>query len=281
MLVIGILQGNRLDWFESSLICGLLVVGTLLLVAFLINEWSQPIPFFKLQMLGIRNLSFALITLAGVLVVLLAVVIIPSSYLAQVQGYRPVQTAPITLLAALPQLIALPLVAALCNLRWVDCRWVLGIGLSMLVLSCIGGSQLTSVWIRDEFYALQLLQIFGQPMSVLPLLMLSTGSISPMDGPFASSWFNTVKGLAAVIATGVLETLTTHRLHFHSTMLVDRLGNSPLVDSDTPGLAHRLHEQAVVLAAADLYLCMAGVAVALILLIFWLPTRIYPPRAPT
>jgi DHA2 family multidrug resistance protein len=118
-------------------------------------------------------------------------------------------------------------------------------------------------------------------MAVLPLLMLSTGSIQPMDGPFASAWFNTVKGLAAVIATGVLETLTTQRLHFHSTMLVDRLGNSPLVDSDTPGLARRLHEQAVVLAASDLYLCMAGVAVALILLIFWLPTRIYPPRAPT
>ena len=281
MLVIGILQGNRLDWFESDLICGLLVGGVVLLVLFLINEWSQPVPFFKMQMLGIRNLSFALITLAGVLVVLSAVVILPSSYLAQVQGYRPAQTAPITLLAALPQLIALPLVAALCNLRWVDCRWVLGLGLSMMMLSCIGGSQLTSQWIRDDFYVLQLLQIFGQPMAVLPLLMLSTGSINPMEGPFASSWFNTVKGLAAVIATGVMETLTTQRLHFHSTMLVDRLGNSPLVDSDTPSLAHRLHEQAVVLAASDLYLCMAGVAVALILLIFWLPTRIYPPRAPT
>lgn len=281
MLVIGIVQGNRLDWFESNLISALLVGGSLLLVAFLINEWSHPIPFFKMQMLGIRNLSFALITLSGVLVVLSAVVIIPSSYLAQVQGYRPVQTAPITLLAALPQLIALPLVAALCNLRWVDCRWVLGIGLSMLILSCIGGSQLTSQWIRDDFYVLQLLQIFGQPMAVLPLLMLSTGSINPMDGPFASSWFNTVKGLAAVIATGVLETLTTARVHFHSTMLVDRLGNSPLAEADSAGLAHRLHEQAVVLTSADLYLCMSGVAVALILLIFWMPTRIYPPRAPT
>lgn len=281
MLVVGILQGNRLDWFESNLISGLLVGGALLLVAFLINEWSQPIPFFKMQMLGIRNLSFALMTLAGVLVVLLAVIIIPSSYLAQVQGYRPVQTAPVTLVAALPQLIALPLVAALCNLRWVDCRWVLGIGLSMLMLSCLGGSQLTSAWIRDDFYALQWLQIFGQPMAVLPLLMLATGSINPMDGPFASSWFNTVKGLSAVIATGVLETLTTTRLHFHSTMLVDRLGNSPLVDADSAGLAHRLHEQAVVLTAADLYLCMAGIAVALILLIFWLPTRVFPPRAAT
>ncbi|MFL1527223.1 MFS transporter [Pseudomonas sp. O230] len=281
MLVIGILQGNRLDWFESSLICGLLGGGLVLLVLFLINEWSQPIPFFKMQMLGIRNLSFALLTLAGVLVILLAVIIIPSSYLAQVQGYRPVQTAPIMLLAALPQLLALPLVAALCNLRWVDCRWVLGIGLSMLALSCIGGSQLTSAWIRDDFYVLQLLQIFGQPMAVLPLLMLSTGSISPMEGPFASAWFNTVKGLSAVIATGVIDALTTSRLHFHSTMLVDRLGNSPLADSDSAGLAHRLHEQAVVLTASDLYLCMSGIALALILLIFWLPTRIYPPRAPT
>ena len=281
MLVIGILQGNRLDWFESTLICGLLGGGLVLLVLFLINEWSQPTPFFKMQMLGIRNLSFALLTLAGVLVILLAVIIIPSSYLAQVQGYRPVQTAPVMLLAALPQLLALPLVAALCNLRRVDCRWVLGIGLSMLALSCIGGSQLTSAWIRDDFYVLQLLQIFGQPMAVLPLLMLSTGSISPMEGPFASAWFNTVKGLSAVIATGVIDALTTSRLHFHSTMLVDRLGNSPLADSDSAGLAHRLHEQAVVLTASDLYLCMGGVALALILLIFWLPTRIYPPRAPT
>lgn len=281
MLVIGILQGNRLDWFESNLICGLLGGGLLLLVLFLIGEWSQPMPFFKMQMLGIRNLSFALLTLAGVLVVLQAVIIIPSSYLAQVQGYRPVQTAPIMLLAALPQLIALPLVAALCNFRWVDCRWVLGLGLSMLALSCVGGSQLTSAWIRDDFYVLQWLQIFGQPMAVLPLLMLSTGSIHPMEGPFASAWFNTVKGLSAVIATGVIEALTTARLHFHSTMLVDRLGNSPLVERDSASLAHRLHEQAVVLTSSDLYLCMAGIAVILILLIFWLPTRIYPPRAPT
>lgn len=281
MLVIGILQGNRLDWFESNLICGLLGGGLLLLVLFLIGEWSQSMPFFKMQMLGIRNLSFALLTLAGVLVVLQAVIIIPSSYLAQVQGYRPVQTAPIMLLAALPQLIALPLVAALCNFRWVDCRWVLGLGLSMLALSCVGGSQLTSAWIRDDFYVLQWLQIFGQPMAVLPLLMLSTGSIHPMEGPFASAWFNTVKGLSAVIATGVIEALTTARLHFHSTMLVDRLGNSPLVERDSASLAHRLHEQAVVLTSSDLYLCMAGIAVILILLIFWLPTRIYPPRAPT
>ena len=160
--------------------------GTGLLALFFYNEWSHPLPFFKLQLLANRNLSYALITLGGVLVVLSAVIIIPTSFLAQVQGYRPVQSGPVMLLVALPQLLALPLTAALCNIRAVDCRWVLAIGLGMLAVSCLGGTQITSQWIRDNFYVLQLFQIFGQPMAVIPLLMLATGGMTPQDGPFAA-----------------------------------------------------------------------------------------------
>ncbi|WP_439884368.1 MFS transporter [Pseudomonas syringae] len=281
-LVIGILQGNRLDWFESTLICWLLGGGLVLLVAFMVNEWFTPMPFFKLQLLAGRNLSHALLTLGGVLIVLTAVASIPSSYLAQVQGYRPLQTAPLMLIVALPQLVALPLVAALCNVRWIDCRWVLATGLGLLALYCGLATQMTSEWIRDNFYSLQLLQIIAQPMAVLPLLMQATGGIAPADGPFASSWFNTVRGLSAVIATGVLEALTTSRQHFHSNVLVDRLGNSPWLaaDDSVASLTHRLHEQAVVLTSADLYFCMGWLAAGLILLIPLMPTRVYPPRAP-
>lgn len=280
-LVVGILQGNRLDWFESTLICWLLGGGLALLVAFMVSEWFTPVPFFKLSMLGSRNLSHALLTLAGVLVILSAVGSIPSSYLAQVHGYRPLQTAPLMLIVALPQLLALPLVAALCNFRWIDCRWVLAAGLGLLALYCGLATQMTSEWIRDNFYSLQLLQIVAQPMAVLPLLMQATGGIAPPDGPFASAWFNTVRGLAAVVATGVLEALTTARQHFHSNTLVDRLGNSPALASEdsVSSLAHRLHEQVVVLTSADLYYCMGWLAVALMLLIPLMPTRVFPPRA--
>ncbi|WP_271408565.1 MFS transporter [Pseudomonas sp. Q1-7] len=280
MLVVGLVHGERLDWFESPLIRALLGGGSLLLVLFLVNEWKHPLPFVKLQMLSQRNFSFALLTLAGVLVVLLGVIVIPSGYLAQVQGYRPLQTAPMMLLVALPQLVALPLVAALCNLRWVDCRWVLACGLAMLACACWLGSHLTSAWIREDFYLVQALQIFGQPMAVLPLLMLATGSIAPTDGPFASAWFNSVKGFAAVLAGGLLEALGTVRHHVHSNQLVDRLGNNPLLEGGTE-LARRLQLQASVLTAADLYLGMAVVAAALILIIPLVPTRIYPPRLPT
>lgn len=280
MLVLGLeLElGQRMNWFESSMIRVFIVGGLGLLVLFFINEWSHPLPFFKLQLLKIRNLAHALITLGGVLFVLLAVIKIPSAYLAQIQGYRPLDTAPVMLLVAVPQLIALPLVVALCNLRRVDCRWVLAIGLALLALACGLGSQVTSVWNRDNFYALQAIQIIAQPMAVIPLLMLATGSLNPADGPFASAWFNTVKGFAAMAAGSLLQVLTVNREHFHSMMLVDRLGNSPWV-SDSADLAHRVHQQAMVLTSSDLYLCMAGLAVLLIVLIPFGPTRIYPPRA--
>jgi DHA2 family multidrug resistance protein len=278
MLVLGLELGQRMNWFESSMIRVFIVGGLGLLVLFFINEWSHPLPFFKLQLLKIRNLAHALITLGGVLFVLLAVIKIPSAYLAQIQGYRPLDTAPVMLLVAVPQLIALPLVVALCNLRRVDCRWVLAIGLALLALACGLGSQVTSVWNRDNFYALQAIQIIAQPMAVIPLLMLATGSLNPADGPFASAWFNTVKGFAAMAAGSLLQVLTVNREHFHSMMLVDRLGNSPWV-SDSADLAHRVHQQAMVLTSSDLYLCMAGLAVLLIVLIPFGPTRIYPPRA--
>jgi len=278
-IVLGLSLGDRWGWLDSPLICWLLGGGLLLLLLFMYNEWSEPVPFFQLRMLSRRNLSFALLTLAGVLIVLSGLGSIPSAYLAQIQGYRPAQSSPLMLLVAMPQLIALPLTAALCNIRAVDCRWVLALGLGMLALSCVGSSQLTSQWIRNDFYGFYLLQVFGQPMAVLPLLMLSTNGMSPQEGPFASAWFNTVKGLAAVIAAGLLEAVGTLRRHFHSNHLVDSLGNAPLLDDRTAGLAQRVHQQALVLTSADLYLLLACVAVILICLIPFAPTRVYPPRA--
>jgi DHA2 family multidrug resistance protein len=84
-----------------------------------------------------------------------------------------------------------------------------------------------------------------------------------------------------VLATGVLEALTTARQHFHSNTLVDRLGNAPELagDDSLASLAHRLHEQVIVLTSADLYYCMGWLAVALLLPICLMPSRVYPPRA--
>ena len=294
MLVVALEQGTRLGWTDSPLICLLAAGGIVSMALFLVNEWFHPLPFFKIQLLARRNLSFALITLGGVLLILVAVPGVPAAYLAEVQGYRPLQSAPLALWVALPQLVALPAVAALCNSRRVDCRWVLAGGLGLTALTCFAGSSMTSDWTRGNFYALQLMQIAAQPMAVIPLLMLATNGMTPMEGPFASAWFNTVKGFAVVVGAGVAEGLTTMREHVHSNVLIDQTGNRTqalmLAQHDLAArlnlgadamrglFAQRIHDQALVLASADVFRLMGWLALGLIVLIPLMPTRVFPPR---
>jgi DHA2 family multidrug resistance protein len=258
------------------------------LVTFLVNEWFHPLPFFKLQLLSRRNFAHGLLTLVGAVVLLVGVAAIPGQYLAHIHGYRPLQTTPLSLLVAIPLLIALPATAAVLNLRQVDHRWVMAIGLCLMAASCLMGSLMTSEWVRENFYWLQSLQIVAQPMVIMGILMGVTTGLPPTEGPFASAMFNSLKTFSAAMATGLIEGVGTAREHFHSSMLVDQLGNNALMTSQAVDaayglgqLAHRIHEQAVVLASADLYRVMAGVAVALLFLVPALPVRIYPPWSTT
>lgn len=288
MLVTGLLQGDRRDWFESEFISMMFGGGGLLLAIFLVNEWNQPVPFFKLQLLERRNFAHGLSTLLGTVILLVGIAAIPGQFLAKIHAYRPLQTAPLSLLLAVPLLIALPLTAAVLNTRRADHRWVIAIGLSLMFTTCAVGSFMTSDWIRDNFYVLQALQIIAQPMVIMSILMGVTTGLPSTEGPFASAMFNTVKTFSAAIATGLIEGVGTAREHFHSSMLVDQLGDRALVASpglDVPyalaQLAHRIHEQAVVLTSADLYRLMACVALVLLLLVPVLPVRIYPPWSTT
>lgn len=281
MLTIGISQGERLDWFNSPLIYALLLGGGGLLVLFLINEWFQPLPFFNLQLLKNSNLSFSLITLGGVLVIMVSLIAITSGYLAAIQGYRQEQTSDMMLWVALPQLLTLPMVAMICNTPRVDCRWVLAASLLLMASACLLASQLTPDWNGESFHAISLLQAIAQPMAIIPLLMLATGGLVPTDGPFAAAWFNAVKGFAATVASGAIALLSRQRGDFHGNVIADGFGSAhretALVSAEQ--LSQMATKQGVILASADLYLLVAGLALLLTVPIFFMATRIYPPRS--
>jgi DHA2 family multidrug resistance protein len=286
MLVIGLMQGDRLDWFRSPLICHLFVGGIFLFGLFLLNEWFHPLPFFRIQMLRSPDLTFALIAVALVLIIAAANIELASGYLAEVQSYRPLQTAPLALALALPQLVTLPLVSALCNIRRVDCRWVLAIGVLLMAASAYGASFITSDWYRWSFLPFQVMQIFGQPMTVVPILMIATMKLAPTDGPFVSGMFNMVKGFASVMAAGLISYLETWREHTHSNILLNQVGAERFLLTPIGNhyvsliqFAGAVREQAAILTIADINLVMTGIAGLLFLLLFILPTRVYPPVA--
>ncbi|GEM17730.1 MFS transporter [Gluconobacter oxydans] len=293
-------QGDRLDWFRSPVISHLTFWGGALFLGFLFHEWHHHSPFFRLQYWKNRNITMALLTLVAVLIICGLMLEVPMTYLEAVRGYRPIQAAPVALTVALPQLIMLPLTAALCNSARVDCRYVLAFGMSCLALSAFLGTWLTPDWVRDNFYVMQGLQIFGQPMVVIPVLMLATMSLGPADGPFISGMVNMLKGMANAFATAIFEILLRRREQYHSTMLLDRAGNNatslsgmgdPIhaaISNTSPDNAHvarntlqifhtYLHEQSITLALVDIYFVVMCICIFYVALTAVLPKRVYPP----
>lgn len=303
-LVIVLYQGDRLDWFRSPVITNLALWGGAAFVVFLINEYFHPSPYFKIHYWMSRNIQASLLSLVGILAICSLMAELPATYLAEVRGYRPIQMVPVSLVVALPQLVMLPLIAALCNSRRVDCRYVLAGGMLCLAAAAWCGTWLTPDWVRDNFYLIQVLQVFGQPMTVIPTLMLATLALGPADGPFISGMVNMLKGLANAVAFALFATLTRRREQYHSTMLLDHHGTHGLalqglgepigqqLAGTSPDAGHVarnalevfhtfIHEQALVLGLADIYFILIWVCLFYAVLNVVLPRRVYPPRPPS
>jgi DHA2 family multidrug resistance protein len=295
-------QGDRLDWFNSRLICVLALVSALAIPLLLANEWFHPLPLLKLQMLGRRNLAYSAFGLFLFLIISQSGSTVPLRYLQEVQGYRPLQSNLITLEIAALQLLMLPAMALLLDYKRVDSRVVSLVGLGLILASCIGSSFLTVYWNRDQFYLWQFLQAIGQPMVIMPLLMMATNTVAGVaEAPFASAMINTLRAVAEAASVWFLELIGRWRNALHSSRIVDEVGQdrwrviqsngvlpqypAPLTPSGHPrapgsleAFSHAVEQQVAILTTSDTFLILGALTVFLMIVVVTLPVRTFPPR---
>lgn len=274
-------QGVRLDWFHSPLIVAAAIAGCALLAVYLLSEWHHPSPFIKLQILGRRNLALGFTAFLLLLVVLMSAALLPSTHLARLHDYRPLQLASTGLVVALPQLVLGPAVAMLLYRRWVDARVVFALGLALIALACYVGAGLTPDWNREQFVLAQTLQALGQPMAVVSMLFLITSVVQPPEGPYVSGAVNTLRAFGSLVGAAVVGQLMTVRSRFHADVLIDHaaLANDPGMP-EPAALAGIIGQQALVLSVADAYRVLGVLALLLIPLVLRL-THIPAPTIPT
>jgi DHA2 family multidrug resistance protein len=295
-------QGDRLDWFNSRLICVLALVSAFAIPLLLVNEWFHPLPLLKLQMLGRRNFAYGALGLFTFLVISQSGSTVPLRYLQEVQGYRPLQSNLITLEIAASQLVMLPAMALLLDYRRVDSRVVSLVGLGLILASCIGSSLLTVYWNRDQFYLWQLLQAVGQPMVVMPLLMMATNTVAgPAEGPFAAALVNTSRAVAEAASAWFLGLIDRWRNALHSDRIIDQAGQDrwrviqsngvlpqyppplmpdghPRVPGSLEAFGHAVEQQVTILSTSDSFLILGALTVFLMVVVMTLPVRTFPPR---
>lgn len=281
LLVITLDQGVRLDWFHSPLIRLTLAGGLCLLAIYLLTEWYHPAPFLKLQLLGRRNLWLGSGIFVALLVSLMSATQLPASYLGSLQGYRALQSAPLGLQIALPQLLFGSLVALLLYRKWVDARQVFALGLGLIALACFCASQLDADWNREQFVPVQWLQACGQPMAVVSLLFLMTSVVHPSEGPYFSGTINTLRVFGTLIGSALVGQVLAVRGRFHAEILLDQsAGRSLALASEPATLMGSISQQALVLSIADAYRLLGVLALLLIPLVLSLSHIPAPDTAP-
>ncbi len=286
-------QGDRLDWFNSDLICILAAVSIATIPLFVWNEWCHEAPLMRIQLLGRRNFAYGLIALFTFILVTGAGSTLPTEYLGQVQAFRPLQTFGLTGVIALTQLFFLPLVAVLLNFEHVDARVVHVIGLGLIVGACIGDSLLTSVWMGGQFFLWQLMISAGEAMVVMSLLMLATNTVKPREGPYASALVNTPRAIGEATSVWLVQLIQRWRGGLHSSRLTDQAGQEstsvlhaqatlpsglPRPGAGLAALDETIRAQGTVLTLSDAFLVMAAITAALMVVLLVLPVRTYPPR---
>jgi DHA2 family multidrug resistance protein len=173
-------QGNRLDWLNSGLVCGLLLAGMLLIAAFIFHEARTPYPFFKLRVASTPPLpqQFVLICLLRLTIFSTAYVI--PQFLGGVRGFRALETGQTLIWIAIPQLLVC--VAAGLMLRRLDARLLASFGFVAVCVACLMVAHgLTPLWGSDQFLPSQLIQAVGQSFALTGVIFYGVLNTRPEE----------------------------------------------------------------------------------------------------
>jgi DHA2 family multidrug resistance protein len=226
-------QGNRLDWLNNGLICGLLIAGFLLLAAFVIHELKTPHPWLNLRAFVVGPLPFLLTLIALLRLSILSTALLIPQYLGTVRGFRALEVGHTLIWIAVPQLILCPISAFM--LRRTDPRVAPSMGLICIGCACLMvASGLTSSWGSEEFVSSQLLQAVGQSLALSGIVFYSVLHIKPELILTFGAMLQSARLMGGELGTAFVTTLSRLREQHASNLIGDHL------QAGTAEVVHRL-----------------------------------------
>ena len=294
-------QGNRLDWLNSGLICGLLLGGGLLLAAFVVQELTHHRPWVDLRFAARGAFPLLFLSIAFFRFSILSTSYIIPQYLTTVQGYRAMEVGSVLVWIALPQFLLAPFTATM--LRFTDARLLTAVGFALIGVACFMAAQLTDQWIGDDFLPSQIVQAFGQSIGLTALVWLNLQHLDPTQVLTFGAVLQTGRLFGAEIGAAFVQTIIRVREQVHSNYIGLHVATGSLITGDrlqdyaravagrsvgppdanaraTALLAHSVQIQANVLAYIDGFMIIGFAVIGMLLLMLLLRTPAGEPGAP-
>jgi MFS transporter, DHA2 family, multidrug resistance protein len=211
-------QGNRLDWFESGTVTGLIVAGGALVFAFLVNEAIVPEPWASPTVLMSRNVVLVLLTMMTYMVTSLSNTMLVPNFLTAVAGLRPEQVGGLLLFyTALPLIVTVA--AAVWLLRRIDARIVVLVGLASFAVAAWMGTRITHEWAPDNFIPMALVQSVGQGLTFTGLLIFVLSNSNPARATAFVAYIQVMRLNVIEIAVTAMTTWLRVREQVHSHLI--------------------------------------------------------------
>jgi MFS transporter, DHA2 family, multidrug resistance protein len=173
-------QGNRLDWWNSGLVWGLMLAGTVLVAAFFLHEARTAHPLINLKVVFSAPLISQFVLIAFLRLTITADSFFITLFLGAVRGFRALEIGDTLVWIAVPQLIVCPLAALM--LRRTDARIVGSMGFIFVSIACLMvGYNLTPLWGSEQFLPSSLLQAVGQSLALSGVVFFGILFIKPQD----------------------------------------------------------------------------------------------------
>jgi DHA2 family multidrug resistance protein len=210
-------EGERKDWFGSTLIIVLFLIAILFISLFIWIELTSKKPFIDLRLLKQRNFGLGCMVNFIIGLSMYGALYLLPMYLSTIQRYNSIYIGRTMMWAGLPQLLILPFVPRI--LKHFDGRWVAFVGINIFAFSCFMNSEMTTFVGIDQLKWSQIVRAMGQPLLMVPLSTITMGYVAREQAGSASGLFNMLRNLGGSVGIAILSTILTTREHFHSAIL--------------------------------------------------------------
>ncbi len=214
-------EGERDDWFESSFITTLAVVGTIGLALFIWRELNTKAPAVDLRVLRHHSLAAGSLY-SGILGMGLYGALFAVPLFAQgVLGFSATQTGWLLAPGALASAIIMVLLGKISSK--VDARFLIGTGAVGTGLVMFQLAQITPQSGTDDLFLPLVWRGATTVLMFLPLSLASLGSLPKQDVSAGSGFYNLSRQLGGSIGIAILTTLLDQREAFHKAILLEKV----------------------------------------------------------
>ena len=219
-------EGQRNDWFGSSMILGFALAAAFCLLALVVWELIIEDPIIDIRLLGQRQFGACFLAMLGTGAIVIATTQILPQLLQAELGYTAFLAGLVLSPGGLVTMVMMPVTGAL--IGSVQPKYLIAAGAAIAALSMWHLTGITGD-ISYGYAAMSRIYLaIGLPLLFLPITTASYDGLPPEKTNQASALINVARNLGGSMGVALAQTILQQRQQFHQSRLVEHIAPSDL-----------------------------------------------------